>query len=99
MKSWSMPRTCHKSPYGICCGLVGDPVKGKVLEKTNKLLKQMQSDQKPSSSQGSRRFNAVQFGNPAGNPLCSESFSVFGTRSAPNPRVCSTLCYFSVWLQ
>ena len=54
----------------------------------------MQPDQKPSSSQGWRRFSAVQFGNP-GNSRCSEGFSVF-RRSAPYPylRVFSTLCYF-----
>ena len=84
----------QKSWRDLLVALVGDPVKGKVLDKANKLLKQMQIDQKRSSSHGWRRFNAVQFGNPA-NSRRSGGFHSF-RRSAPypNPRVRSTLCYF-----
>ena len=64
----------QKSLRDLLVTLVSDPVKSKVLEKTNKLLKQLQPDQKPSSSQGWRLFNAHQF-NPV-NSRCSEYFLV-----------------------
>ena len=50
----------QKSLQDLLVALVGDPVKSKVLEKTNKLLKQMQPDHKSSTSQGWTRFNANQ---------------------------------------
>lgn len=87
----------QKSLRDLLVALVGVPVKSKVLEKTNKLLKQMQPDQRPSSSHNWRRFNAVQFRNP-GNSRRSGGFSV-SRRSAPypNPRVRSAFLF--LWLQ
>ena len=95
MKSTSMPRSLQqKSLRDLLVALVGDPVKSKIVEKTNKFLKQMQPDQKPSTPQGWKRFNANQFGNP-GNPRRAGGI-LDPRRSAPYPNrhTRPAVCYF-----
>ena len=84
----------QKSLRDLLVALVGDPVKSKVLEKTNKLLKQMHPDQRPSTSQCWRRFSTDQFGNPSSSRR-SGGFSD-SRRSAPYPirRARSASCFF-----
>ena len=85
----------QKSLRDLLVALVGDPVKSKVLEKTNKLLKHMQPDHKSSPPQVWRRFNTSQFGNP-GTSRRSGAFNETRRSQAPYPahRVRSSLCYF-----
>ena len=78
----------------LLVALVGDPVKNKVLENTNKLLKQMQPDQKSSTPQGWRRFNANQFGNPGNSRRVGGFLDPRRSAPYPNRRARPAVCYF-----
>ena len=87
----------QKSLRDLLVALVGDPVKSKVLEKTNKLLKQMHPNQRPSTSQGWRRFSTNQFG----NKQLSFKRGIFRfqtKRTLPYPP-CPLCFVFLLWLQ